>query len=69
MFLKDKETGSLIKIENVEALFKPTQQEIEGRDQDGQEEQGLTSFQKSQLIFPSGESLPRCWMDSEYTMA
>lgn len=69
MFLKDKETGSLIKIENVEALFKPTQQEIEGRDQDGQEEQNIASFKKSQLIFPSGESLPRCWMDADYTTA
>ncbi|MBW4681725.1 MAG: acetyltransferase [Microcoleus vaginatus WJT46-NPBG5] len=67
MFLKDKETGSLIKIEDVESLFKPTQQEIEGRDQDGQEEQNTASFKKSQLIFPSGESLPRCWMDADYT--
>lgn len=69
MFLKDKETGSLIKIEDVESLFKPTQDEIKGRDQEGQEEQNLTSFKKSQLIFPSGESLPRCWMDSNYTTA
>lgn len=69
MFLKDKETGSLIKIDDVEALFKPTQDEIEGRDQEGQEEQNKTSYKKSQLIFPSGESLPRCWMDSDYTTA
>ncbi len=66
MFLKNKESGELIKVLNIEALFNPNEKAVQGKDQAGQEEQDPASFEKQQLIFPSGESLPRCWMDVDY---
>ncbi|MEW5859739.1 MAG: acetyltransferase [Cyanobacteriota bacterium] len=67
MFLKNKQTGDLIEILNVEELFNPNKKAVSGKDQAGQEEQETASFEKKELIFPSGESLPRCWMDENYT--
>lgn len=66
MFLKDKETDSLVKILEVDALFMPTKSSVSGRIQAGQEEQDPTDFKKASLIFPSGENLPRCWLDENY---
>lgn len=67
MFLKNKQTGDLIEILNVEELFNPNKDSVSGQNQTGQEEQEKASFEKKELIFPSGESLPRCWMDENYT--
>lgn len=69
MFLKDKETGDLIEIIDVQSLINPKSTEVSGRDQAGQEEQEPASFEKGKLIFPSGESLPRCWIDEDYKSA
>lgn len=69
MLLKSKETGTLIKIQDTESLINPNQHEISGQDQAGQEEQNTTTYSKEELVFPSGESLPRCWLDSNYTTA
>ncbi|HEY9811689.1 MAG TPA: acetyltransferase [Halomicronema sp.] len=66
MLLKEKESGDLIKIVDVDALIIPTRKEVEGCIQAGQEEQDPTTFDKNQLVFPSGETLPRCWVDSDY---
>lgn len=66
MFLKDKETDSLVKILEVETLFMPTKSTVSGKIQSGQEEQDPTDFKKESLKFPSGESLPRCWVDANY---
>ncbi|OKH39667.1 acetyltransferase [[Phormidium ambiguum] IAM M-71] len=69
MFLKNKQTGTLIKIQDTESLINPNQQEISGKDQAGQEEQNTATYNKQELVFPSGESLPRCWLDANYTRA
>lgn len=69
MFLKSKQTGTLIQINDTESLINPNQQQIKGKDQAGQEEQDTTTYSKQELVFPSGESLPRCWLDANYTTA
>ncbi|MFB2836139.1 acetyltransferase [Floridanema evergladense] len=69
MLLKSKETGTLIQIHDTESLINPNQHEISGQDQAGQEEQNTTTYSKEELVFPSGESLPRCWLDANYTKA
>lgn len=69
MFLQDKRTGTLVKIIDTEALANPTEDKIRGRIQAGQEEQPPEEMAKDNLIFPSGESLPRCWLDSNYRHA
>jgi hypothetical protein len=66
MLLKDQESGELVKILELENLFSPTQDTVTGQIQGGQAEQPPSSFNKEGLIFPSGESLPRCWLDADY---
>lgn len=69
MFLKDRSTGDLVEVLELDALINPTNDMISAKNQAGQEEQEPASFQKNQLTFPSGESLPRCWLDADYTTA
>ncbi|MEB3311079.1 MAG: acetyltransferase [Snowella sp.] len=66
MLLKNKQDGALIKIEDTIQLINPLQSNIEGCIQEGQEEQPPEEFAKEMLIFPSGEELPRCWLDANY---
>jgi hypothetical protein len=66
MLLKDKESGTLVEIADVQALINPSKDKVPAQDQAGQEEQDVMSYTKEQLIFPSGEELPRCWKDANY---
>lgn len=68
MFLQKKGTDTLIKIVEPDELFDPVKSSVKGRDQEGQEEQAPESFEKAELVFPSGESLPRCWLDADYRL-
>ena len=66
MFLQDKETGVLVEILDTDALTNPVESKIQGKVQEGQEEQDPEEIAKTDLVFPSGESLPRCWVDADY---
>lgn len=66
MLLQNKETGALVEVLDVTALSDPTETAIPTQSQAGQEEQEPTATSKEQLIFPSGENLPRCWVDKNY---
>ena len=66
MFLKLKQDGALVEILSPEDLYDPFHEEVMGRIHDGQEMQDSEAFSKTELIFPSGESLPRCWIDGHY---
>ncbi|HEY9619294.1 MAG TPA: acetyltransferase [Crinalium sp.] len=66
MFLQEKETGVLVEILNTDDLVNPTHNTINGKVQSGQEEQQAQEFPKANLLFPSGEDLPRCWLDADY---
>ncbi len=66
MFLQHKPTGNLVELATLDNLYDPFQKEISGRMHAGEEMQDLESFLKSELIFPSGESLPLCWIDANY---
>ncbi|MEG4799074.1 acetyltransferase [Microcoleus sp. ARI1-B5] len=66
MLLQEKESGDLIEILDVDALISPTKTEVPGRSQAGQEEQEPATFEKVNLVFPSGEVLPRCWTEENY---
>ncbi len=66
MLLKNKQTGTLIEIQDTTNLVNPVEGKIHGRTQAGEEEQPTEEFAKSKLIFPSGENLPRCWVDADY---
>ncbi len=66
MFLKDTNSGSLVKVVDVNQLFIPTTEAVEAQLQAGQNEQPTRSFEKQSLVFPSGEKLPQCWVDPNY---
>ena len=66
MFLKQKSSGDLIEVLEAQNLYDPFKTEILGKCHAGEEMQDPEMFVKSGLIFPSGESLPLCWLDSDY---
>lgn len=66
MFLHSKQAGSLVKIVDVNELIDPSKDAVKARVQEGQEEQDPEQFAKGDLVFPSGESLPLCWLDANY---
>jgi len=51
---------------NLPQLFDPFATTLHGRLHAGEELQEPETFLKADLIFPSGESLPRCWLDPHY---
>lgn len=66
MLLKDKQNGTLVEVLDITTLINPIVEEISGSVQNGEEEQPPEDIAKAELIFPSGESLPRCWLDVNY---
>ena len=66
MFLKDKSNGDLVEVLELAMLFDPNRAEIKGRYHAGEEMPEPAVFKKATLVFPSGEALPRCWIDAHY---
>ncbi|MFM7409154.1 MAG: acetyltransferase [Cuspidothrix sp.] len=66
MFLQIKDSRDLVKIVDIQELFDPNSNIVHAQDQGGQEEQETDIYKKEELIFPSGEKLPRCWLDAKY---
>jgi hypothetical protein len=66
MLLKQKKAGHLVEVLSLKDLFDPFLNTIVGRLTFGEEIQDPEKFNKSDLIFLSGEALPRCWTDSHY---
>jgi len=66
MYLKHKESGNLVEILDVRAVVDPCQALVAGRYHAGEELQDPENFSKTDLVFPSGETLPVCWLDADY---
>jgi len=66
MLLQEKESGDLVEILDIETLVSPSKNQVSGRIQAGEEEQDPATFEKNKLVFPSGEVLPRCWIEENY---
>lgn len=69
LLLNHQPSGDPLEIDDLEALFDPGERSVRARNQAGQEEQDARAYPKGELVFPSGESLPRCWSDPEYRLA
>ena len=69
MYLRDKATGDLVEVLDTAAMIDPCIGQLQGRFHAGEEMQEATSFSKGALEFPSGEALPRCWVDADYRAA
>ena len=66
MYLRDKKSGDLVEVLDVPAMVDPCSSALQGRFHAGEELQDPASFEKGDLEFPSGEALPRCWVDASY---
>ena len=66
MFLKQKKEGHLVEVLGLNDLVNPNHKTVVGRLHSGEEMQEADKFPKADLIFPSGEELPRCWLDVHY---
>lgn len=66
MFLRHRPSGDLVEVLSLADLFDPTRERIPGRFHAGEELQDPETFRKADLLFPSGEALPRCWIDAHY---
>jgi hypothetical protein len=69
MLLKFKQDDALIEVQDIKMLMNPSEPKILGRIQSGEEEQDTSDYGKVDLLFLSGESLPRCWIDGNYREA
>jgi hypothetical protein len=66
MFLKRKDSGKLVEVLALRDLFNPLHDAIVGRYHAGEELQDPEQFAKADLVFCSGEPLPKCWTDVHY---
>jgi hypothetical protein len=66
MFLKQKTEGHLLEVLSFTDLVNPKHPHVVGRLHYGEELQDPESFAKADLLFPSGEALPECWVDVHY---
>ena len=68
MFLKVQQNDGfgIVEILELKKLFDPFATSVGARLHGGEELQDPQEYPKSDLCFPSGEPLPRCWTDPEY---
>jgi hypothetical protein len=66
MYLKRIPTGDLIEVVRLSDVVDPFSATVRGISQAGEDTVNLIDFDKSELVFPSGEPLPLCWRDNRY---
>ncbi len=66
MFLKDRTNDHLIEVLDTVTLFDPSETHFEGRYNWGEDLPDPEPFAKENVVFPSGEPLPQCWVDIHY---
>ncbi|WP_448573298.1 acetyltransferase [Trichothermofontia sp.] len=66
MFLKHKPSQQLVEVLTLPDLWDPCLTQIMGRFHAGEELQEAETFAKNELVFPSDESLPECWLNPHY---
>jgi len=66
MFLKNRHNGAIVDVTIMSDLTNLYHDKVSGQYQAGEELQDVDEFNKSELVFLSGEELPRCWTDPNY---
>jgi len=66
MFVKNSTNGDLAHVVEIKELSDPHSATVCVRWQAGEEEGDPIAVKKSSLVFPSGEALPKCWLDPHY---
>jgi hypothetical protein len=64
--MKNRKNEHMIEVMNVVDLMNLNLAQVLGRYQEGEEQQDPQKFDKADLVFLSGEELPRCWTDPHY---
>ena len=66
MLLKERSSGHMVEVLGIIDLINLNCDEVVGRYQEGEDVQDPIKLKKADLIFLSGEELPRCWTDPHY---
>jgi len=66
MFLKNRKSGDMVDVERLHDLTNLFHDKVLGSYQIGEECQDPQEFNKVDLVFLSGEELPKCWTDPKY---
>jgi hypothetical protein len=66
MFLKHRLNHNLVEVLNLSELWDPFVPSVQARYHAGEEMQDPELFGKADLVFPSEEPLPQCWIDPHY---
>lgn len=66
MLLRERNTGHMTEVLSIVDLINLNCGEVVGRYQEGEDLQDPMKFKKSNLVFLSGEELPKCWTDPHY---
>lgn len=69
MFLQEPSSGHLVEVLTMQDLIDPFCDTVVGRYNIGEELPDPAKFKKADLVFPSGEAIPRCWLDPHYRTA
>ncbi|MFM1892543.1 MAG: hypothetical protein RLZ44_1620 [Pseudomonadota bacterium] len=68
MFMQERSTGHLVEVLALKDLIDPFNSTVVGRYNIGEDLPDPAKFAKADLVFPSGEPLPKCWLDPHYRM-
>lgn len=66
LLIRRNEDSSLVEILDLKQLCDPFSASVLGRVHAGEELQDSQLHAKAELVFPSGEPLPRCWLEADY---
>lgn len=66
MYLKHVPTGDMVEVVDLPDVINPASPTIRARSYAGEIMHRAENFLKTELVFPSGEPLPLCWLDSHY---
>ncbi len=69
MFVKNIKNGDLVEVVQLAELMDPNATSVTVRYQSGEEAGDPISADKAGLVFPSGEPLPKCWLDAHYRIS
>lgn len=68
MFLQRKFDQDIIEVLDLSKLFDPCLDKFLGRSHCGEEMQEPQMYSKKEMVFPSGEKLPICWLEADYRL-
>ena len=66
MLLRQRKSGHMVEIMNLLELINLNNDEVTGCFQEGEGVLAPKTFKKNDLIFLSGEALPKCWVNPHY---